>query len=333
MQILGRGRAKHLVRDLYRAILGREPDEEGARTYEGLLRRIGAERAVPKILRAFLRSAEYRKRADALVASHVNSTLASQGGDRLVNGQPIHHVVSLGSFCLPAILCQGNGLRTYSLPFDWIFSTPRMVLDCLADDFATFLDRRHYRSIADPKRDDPTREAAAEHDLYRERYGIAGLFAHRDPTRDSDYLYYVRCVTRFRQLLHSQDTKLFLIVGRAHHDLVNGFPLLLESLAGITTNFALLGVELIEPVEAGLSTLGPITTTGIHGLYRFTPSAFNPRGDFFPDKLDEWSLLRLIYRYKIALKDSPWSSDDSVEPLLPHEKVSYCQEAESTLPQ
>lgn len=331
MQILGRSRAKHLVRDLYRAILGREPDEDGARTYEGLIRRIGVDRAVPKMLKAFLRSTEYRERADALVASYVNSTLASRG-DRLINGYPVNHVVSLGSFCLPSMLCQDNGLRTYSLPFDWIFSTPQMVRDCLADDFAVLLDRRHYRSIADPKKNDPTREAAAEHDLFCERYGIPGLFAHRDPTREADYLYYVRCVTRFRQLLRSQDTKLFLIIGRDHHNLTGEFPLLLESLAGVTGNFALLGIELLEPGEPGLSALVPITTTGIHALYRFTPSCFNPTGDFLPDKLDEWTLLRLIYRYKLALKDSPWVSGESPGIASAADESSDNQETEHALP-
>jgi hypothetical protein len=315
MQIVGRIRTKHLVRDLYRAILGREPDEDGARTYERLIRKIGAERAIPEILRAFLGSVEYRVRADALVVSHVNSTLASQG-DRLINGRPVDHVVSLGTFCLPSIICQDNGFKTYSLPFDWIFSTPQMVRDCLEDDFAVFLDRRHYRSIPDPKKNDPTREAAAEHEFYRERYGISGLFAHRDPTREADYLYYVRCVTRFRQLMGNDETKLFFIVGRTHHELTNEFPSLLESLTRATTNFALLGVELVEPVELGLSAIVPVTRTADHALYRFTPSSFNPTGNFLPDKLDQWSLLRLIYRHKFALKDSPWSSDGSAHPQL-----------------
>jgi Putative papain-like cysteine peptidase (DUF1796) len=332
MEIVRRRKIKHLVRDLYRGLLGREPDAEGARTYESLMFKLGPDRAVPKMLRAFLRSEEYRKREAAMAVSHVNAALASQG-DQLIDGHPVNHVVSLGSFCLPGMICQDNGLRRYSLPFDWIFSTPRMVCHCLADDFAVFLDRRHYRPISDPKKNDPTRDAAADHDFYRERYGIPELFAHRDPTREADYLYYVRCVTRFRQILRTEDTKLFLVIGRAHHDLTNEFPRLVEALTCATTNFALLCIELLDPVERGLSTLVPVTRSGNHVLHRFTPSSFNPVGTFLPDKLDEWSLLRLIYRYKLDLKDSPWIGDESPEAdALSAEEFRDDEELQRVLP-
>jgi len=235
-----------------------------------------------------------------LAVSHINTTLSSQG-DQLVNGRPVGHLVSLGSFCLPSLIFRDNGLRRYSLPFDWIFSTPQMVRDCLADDFAVFLDRRHYRSVSHQSRD-----PAAEHELYRERYGLPALFAHRDPTQEPDYLYFTRCVARFRQLLRSEDAKSFVLIGRANHDLVNEFPRLLEALGRATTNFALLCIELLDPVEPGLSTIVPLIRTGNHSLHRFTPSSFSSARTGFPDKLDEWTLLRLVYRYKLALRDSPW---------------------------
>ena len=300
MEIVVRSRIRHLVRDLYQTILGRDPDSDGARTYEGLIRKIGPERAIPKMLKAFRRSAEYRERADALAVSHINATLALQG-ERLINGRPISHLVSLGSFCLPSLIFRNNGLRRYSLPFDWIFSTPQMVRDCMADDFAVFLNQGHYRSIGEPRRD-----PGADHQLYRERYGLPGLFARRDPTQEADYLYLIRCVTRFRQLLRSEDSKLFLVIGRANHDLANEFPLLLDSLIQVTKNFVLLCVELLDPAEHGLSALLLTTSIGDHALYRFTPSSYNAEGGFLPDKLDEWTLLRLVYRYKLSLKNSPW---------------------------
>lgn len=309
MKILRRRRIRHLVRELYTCFLGREPDPEGARHYEEFLLRKGPEAGIPKILKSFQRSKEYRQRAGKIAASHVNATLASQSR-QLINGRPVSHLVSLGNFCLPSMICQANGLRTYSLPFDWIFSTPRMVRDCLTDDFAVFLDQRYYRSSTHSDKDDSKSERAAEHEFYREKYGIGGLFAHKDPTRESDYLYYVRCVNRFRQILSSGDTKLFWVIGRAHHDLTKEFPLLLESLELRTANFALLGIELLDPVESGLSTMVPVMKTGNHALYRFTPSSYNSRGGFLPDKLDEWAILRLVYRYKLALKETPWAEGE-----------------------
>jgi hypothetical protein len=258
------------------------------------------------MLEAFLSSAEYQARADALTASHVNTMLAAQGAE-LVNGRPVAHIVSLGSFCLPSLLFQNSGLRKYSLPFDWIFSTPQMVRDCLGDDFCQFLNRHHYRSLSHERT-----QPAAEHELYREKYGLPVIFAHRDPTRDADYLYLVRCVTRFRELLRSEDGKLFVVISRPHADLGKEFVLLLDVLRGATANFALLFIELLDPVEPGLSALVPVTRTGPHAFYRFTPSSFNAQGGFLPDKLDEWMLLRLACRYKLVLKDSPWGSGCSV---------------------
>lgn len=313
------------MRDLYRMILGREPDPEGARVYESLIREIGPDRALPRVLEAFRTSAEYGGRANALAVSHVNATLAAQGG-QLINGKPVSHLVSLGSFCLPGLIFRENGLKRYSLPFDWIFSTPRMVRDCLTDDFTAFLDRRHYRSI--------THEwngPAAVHELYRERYGLPAVFAHRDPTTEADYLYFTRCVTRFRQLMRSEDAKLFLIIGRSHHDLINEFPLLIEVLTKATSNFALLCVELLDPTEPGLTALVPVVRAGSHALHRFTPSSFNAEGGFLPEKLDEWTLLRLVYRYKLTLVDSPWMEDESPPPPEHPTKPSADNQARGSL--
>lgn len=306
MGIIARVRTRRLVRELYRSILGREPDPDGARVYESLVRKLGPERAIPKMLEAFRQSEEYHRRADAWTVSHINSTLASRGGQQLIDGQPVAHLVSLGSYCLPAQIFKDAALKQYSLPFDWIFSTPQMVRDCLADDFAIFLDRRYYRSISRPGKD-----PAAEHRIYGERYGLPGLFAHRDPVREADYLYLVRCVTRFRQLLRSDAAKLFFIISRVNHNLPNEFPLLLETLSRATQNFVLLCVELLDPAEPDSSALTPVARTGDHALYRFMPSSFDAERGFLPDKLDEWSLLRLVYRYKLALRESPWGSENA----------------------
>lgn len=327
MQIFGRGRARQIVRDLYWAVLGREPDAEGARAYESLIREIGPERAISRMLKAFRESQEYQGRATSMIAAHVNATLALQGGRR-INGRPVGHLVSLGSFCLPGVIFRDNGLRRYSLPFDWIFSAPPMVRDCLADDFAEFLDRRHHRSISSGRE-----EPGAEHVSYQERYHLPAVFAHHDPTREADYQHFTRCVARFRQVIRTEDAKLFLIVGRPNHNLSSEFPLLLEALSRATTNFALLGIDLLDPTEPGLSSVVSVVKTGEHALYRFTPAAFSPVGTFFPDKLDEWALLRLIYRYELDLKDSPWAEGEATQSTQrDSEKSDRDHEPEHALP-
>lgn len=309
MEIIRRIRARRLVRDLYRAILGREPDPDGMQTYESLIRRIGAERAVRKMLKAFRASAEYQGRTGALAVSHIDSEMAARGTE-LVDGGPVAHLASLGSFCLPGNIMRSHGLRRYSLPFDWIFSSPQMLIDCLTDDFAAFLDRRYYRSISESRWN-----AGAEHELYLERYGIPAVFAHRDPTREEDYLYLTRCVDRFRQLLRNRDPKLFLIMGRPNHDLANGFPTVLETLSRITTRFVLLGIDVLDPTGDGQCALSRAAQIGSHSLYRYLPSSYHAEGAYFPDRVDDWNVLRLLYRYRMALKESP--STESEPPPKP----------------
>ena len=298
MEILRRIRIRRLIRELYRSVLGRDPDPDGSQAYESLIRRIGPERAVPRMLQAFQSSAEYNARAGALAVHYINSVMATRG-TQLVDGRPVAHLASLGSFCLPGNILRNNGLRRYSLPFDWTFSCPQMLVDCLSDDFSAFLDRRHYRSIS-ASRWNP----GAEHELYLQKYGIAEVFAHRDPTREEDYLYFKRCVNRFRELLRSQDPKLFLIMGRPNHDLPNGFPCVLECLSRMTTSFVLIGIDVSDPTNDGQSTLSQIARIDAHSLYRYLPSSYDTEGAYFPDRIDDWNVLRLIYRYRLSLNDS-----------------------------
>lgn len=301
MEIIRRIRIRRLIRDLYRAVLGRDPDPDGSQTYESLIRRIGAERAVPRILQAFHSSAEYDSRTAALAVRYVNSVMAARG-TKLIGGKPIAHLASLGSFCLPGNILRNNGLRRYSLPFDWTFSCPKMLVDCLSNDFSAFLDRRYYRSISESRWN-----PGAEHELYLQKYGIAAVFAHRDPTREEDYLYFKRCVARFRDLLRSSAPKLFLTMGRPNHDLPNGFPGVLEALTRSTRNFVLLAIDVMDPTDDGQCALSQIARIGTHSLYRYLPSSYHAEGAYFPDRVDEWNVLRLVYRYRLALTDSPSS--------------------------
>lgn len=297
MEIIRRIRIRRLIRDLYRTILGRDPDPDGMQTYQGLIQTIGAERAVPRILKAFCASPEYEARTGPLAVAYINSTMAARGTE-LVRGRSIAHLASLGSFCLPGNVLRNNGLKRYSLPFDWLFSSPQMLIDCLADDFSAFLDRRYYRSISEGRW-----APGAEHELYLEKYGIRSVFAHRDPTREEDYLYFTRCVDRFRALLRSADPKLFLIMGRPNHDLPSGFPGVLEQLTKATSDFVLIGVDVLDPTGDGQCALSKIDQVGTHALYRYLPASYDEERAHFPERIDDWTVLRMIYRHRLELKE------------------------------
>jgi hypothetical protein len=133
----------------------------------------------------------------------------------MIRQEVIRHVCSLGSFCHTASHLQRYHLRTGAYPFDWTLSNPAMVLDCLRDDFATFLDKTHY-SVVDPG-------ISSNHAIYgsmvigKNFEGIVNknlTFAHRDVTTPADYEYYQRTVERFRKLLESPESKLFIFTAQ-----------------------------------------------------------------------------------------------------------------------
>ncbi|HEV7439473.1 MAG TPA: DUF1796 family putative cysteine peptidase, partial [Methylobacterium sp.] len=109
----------------------------------------------------------------------------------------VNHI-SLGTHCHMAQVLKDRGLRTWSGPFDWIFSTPGMVRDCLADDFATLTDRSQLETIPIAERPEPE-IGRCRHRLYRERYDHPCVFNHHDPaSNEADYAFLTEGVRRFR---------------------------------------------------------------------------------------------------------------------------------------
>lgn len=115
--------------------------------------------------------------------------------------------ISLGSHCHMAQILKSEGLRRWSGPFDWIFSSPGMVRDCLADDFFGLLDRSQYESTPLDERTAP-HETRCRHRLYRERHAIPFVFNHHDPaSSEADYRFLEAGVRRLRKALDTPGTK------------------------------------------------------------------------------------------------------------------------------
>jgi hypothetical protein len=112
----------------------------------------------------------------------------------------IKHVCSLGPICQASQLCKSTDLKRESYPFDWIFSNPRNVMHILEDDFASFLNRELYVSNNHPSK--------CSHTLYRQ-----SMFNHHNPKDNNEHFsYFIRCVERFRKLLGTESTKLFILI-------------------------------------------------------------------------------------------------------------------------
>lgn len=118
---------------------------------------------------------------------------------------------SLGMLCHTAQILKKHNKKHCSYPFDWIFTTPKMVTSCLRDNFACFLDKSQY---VDPPYVCPYgTEEKCGHKTYHEE-----LFNHRDPRKQHNYDYYVRCVNRFRDLLASHRPKKFYIMTKDNYE-------------------------------------------------------------------------------------------------------------------
>lgn len=107
-------------------------------------------------------------------------------------------LISLGQNCNSAWYIKQVNLKKASYPFDWIFSSPQIIIDCIDDQFHKFLDKEHIFSTNKGK--------SAGHNLYHN-----SLFNHRDALTEDNFQYYKRCTNRFLSILNSQKPVVFIM--------------------------------------------------------------------------------------------------------------------------
>jgi hypothetical protein len=143
----------------------------------------------------------------------------------------INYFCSLGFLCHSSYLLKRNNFKKCSYPFDWIYSQPNMIIDCIEDGFSKFLNKSYYTSNT---------ETHGGHSLYGEL-----MFAHHNPSKnEKDYEYFVRCVSRFKSLLTYSQPKLFSIfyvnLSSINADVRNQVIEFNNKLKNYTTNYTLL---------------------------------------------------------------------------------------------
>jgi hypothetical protein len=178
-------------------------------------------------------------------------------------------VLSIGAQCMTSTLLKAIDLKLYSGPFDWIFSNLRMVCDCIEDDFATLLDRRHLVQVPAEIRHTPD-SCFADHRHFQRRYGLTTMFNHYDPTRPDGYAYLERCVDRFRAALTSGRPHLLLAIVERHQGGLYAFDRLCRLLESYPSIDALV---LVSPEARASQSLELWEERGRHRLVYFhTPS-------------------------------------------------------------
>ena len=114
----------------------------------------------------------------------------------------IQHFCSFGSLCHPARMLQRIHVKNVSYPFDWMFTDENVIIDILNDDFTKFMDKSYYGDVKNK-----FSERTCGHSLYHEDF-----FFHKNPRNEDDYLYYQRCINRFKGMLRDPGEKLFIMM-------------------------------------------------------------------------------------------------------------------------
>lgn len=188
---------EEFVTDLYRGLFRREPDSVGLKEHSAFLSEAKTYGRAASMLHAFVNSPEFLSQKDNFVSSQLRT--ASR----------FDSVQSIGSHCITSGSLQRLGLKSFSGPFDWIFSNLNMVADCVKDRFVRFLDPAFHVPIPESAREAPDANFC-DHSYYRDHFGVGSVFNHRDITVPEHRQYYKRCVQRFLRSLDNGDETLLV---------------------------------------------------------------------------------------------------------------------------
>lgn len=131
------------------------------------------------------------------------------------------HIISLGPRCTNTSSVY-KAQRKYAGPFDWIFSCPKIVLDCLLDDFGSYLDASAYHEVAKvwdaiglPPGSASRERTLVGHKRYSDMMQGVGrgvIFNHHNPLTEDGFSYISRCAQRFQLALQLDEAKLYSFI-------------------------------------------------------------------------------------------------------------------------
>jgi hypothetical protein len=202
-------------------------------------------------------------------------------------------VISLGTHCFTSALLRRWGLRAWSGPFDWLFSSAAMVAHCIEDDFRLLLDPSQYEPVPIAERAAGPTANRVQHRYYRDVLGVEHVFNHHDVHLPEDHAHFVRAVERFRAALASDGPKLFVMHRWHVSTSLDQLEPLRQVLAGRSRNYRLVVVSVRESLRPAWPQA---TVEAVHSdlvAYTFDPvSRWAPLE--FPDTIDEQFLVHLL---------------------------------------
>ena len=294
--VFARRHIEALVTTVYQMLLRRDPDPRGLYDHADRLHDDPTLAGIATLLRHIIASPEYAERATLEACD-----LVLRGDVTPVPGA-VHHVIGLDARA--AWLAGACGLRRWAGPFDGALATPEMVVRCLEDDFAAFLDRVLLEAVQPGH--------TGTHRLFQDQALLAAgaePLLDRDPTLPDQRAHTERCVARLRRALQGPDAKCFVMLpdwpaGQADAALEAVFDRLHAALAARTTGFRLLLVG-VDAAGGGPSHALQALPGRAGGLFRFRPAGpRHPRTGFL-QAWDNAALKRLLWRHACELRPQP----------------------------
>jgi hypothetical protein len=275
---------------LFRLALQRVSKDDVFWAYRTILRRTPES---DEVIDEHHRTSDLRKLVEVILRSSEYATIA--GTMRSQIELPAATYVALGTHCFSSSFLRRLGVREWSGPFDWTFSSLPMVAHCIADDFKTFLDRSQYEPVPVDQRPNGPTVNRVQHRFYLTTFGVQYVFNHHDVHLDEGYEYLVRCVERFRAALQSPQHKVFLATCWMSTEVLAQLRQVCDALRARTQTFRMVAFAIEPDTNDVLPAVQPLADERHLVAWSYRPAS--PWGAVaFADAIDETCMARTFAR-------------------------------------
>lgn len=277
-----------IIDNLYKEFLGRNADPDGLRYHMRHFEELGVARGTQHSVSILMNSDEFQ------INKMHRGKLILKTDNKRINGNKVSHIISLGSHCLPALTLRKYGLKGKTLPFDWTYAHPKLVLDCLENGFSSLLNTSNIHTIS--------RGIKSTNIKYwwDSKYHT---FPHHDLNDHGELLKFERYANRFNEILNSGDSKIFLIISRRMYDLSSHIIKIKDALIRRTSNFKLIGIQLVSDDKYQYPVgLNEVFNDGVCEFYNFSSLSMEEGIGQFQSAFDEMIIISLLSRFEIDIK-------------------------------
>lgn len=288
---------EHVVRGVYRAVLERDADAGAIDNGIRHLRSAPGADSVAGFVETLFASDEFRARQASAMFDEVRRSTAAILPK--IEAAPMPCVMSLGPACHVSTMLERWGLRNFSGPFDFMFSSARMIEAVLRDDFRTFLSKDQLEFIfvghGEVRTDHKVYAGMAE---YPE--GHAGpLFLHHNLHHPTIYDHMVRSADRMRRALSTRS--LMITIAQDRPGLAAEMQSLSDCIAELGPEVRLLDIVFGEPGGNLLPEINLLRQQGHHRFYELKPvSEIGETG--FRALIDEIAVMRVVHQWSFDLQ-------------------------------